>query len=46
MNELPVAAEEDEDEELHPVVVKARRKGVYVLPNLFTLAALFGRHAS
>jgi CDP-diacylglycerol--serine O-phosphatidyltransferase len=42
MNELPVALDEDEDEELHPIVVKARRKGVYVLPNLFTLAALFG----
>ena len=24
------------------VVVKKRRKGIYILPNLFTLAALFG----
>lgn len=42
MNETPSAIDDDEDEELHPVVVRARRKGVYVLPNLFTLAALFG----
>jgi CDP-diacylglycerol--serine O-phosphatidyltransferase len=25
-----------------PVFVRKRRKGIYVLPNLFTLAALFG----
>lgn len=25
-----------------PALVRARRKGIYVLPNLFTLAALFG----
>lgn len=25
-----------------PVVVRKRRKGIYILPNLFTLAALFG----
>ncbi|MDO8654279.1 MAG: CDP-diacylglycerol--serine O-phosphatidyltransferase, partial [Undibacterium sp.] len=24
------------------VVIRKRRKGIYVLPNLFTLAALFG----
>ena len=24
------------------VVVRKRRKGIYILPNLFTLAALFG----
>ena len=24
------------------VLVRKRRKGIYVLPNLFTLAALFG----
>ena len=24
------------------LVVKKRRKGIYILPNLFTLAALFG----
>ena len=26
----------------HDVVVRKRRKGIYILPNLFTLAALFG----
>ena len=32
-----------EDEHLpHGVVVRKRRKGIYILPNLFTLAALFG----
>ena len=25
-----------------PLVVRKRRKGIYILPNLFTLAALFG----
>src|SRR3954464_6623864 len=32
------------DDELPPegVVVRKRRKGIYILPNLFTLAALFG----
>ena len=31
------------DQDQHgPVWVKKRRKGVYILPNLFTLAALFG----
>lgn len=30
-----------EDSGLH-VVVRKRRKGIYILPNLFTLAALFG----
>jgi CDP-diacylglycerol--serine O-phosphatidyltransferase len=25
-----------------PVVIRKRRKGIYILPNLFTLAALFG----
>lgn len=29
-------------EEEVPVVVRNRRKGIYILPNLFTLAALFG----
>ncbi|MGZ5786956.1 MAG: CDP-diacylglycerol--serine O-phosphatidyltransferase, partial [Ramlibacter sp.] len=24
------------------IVVRKRRKGIYILPNLFTLAALFG----
>src|SRR5512133_761906 len=35
----------DESPELTPadgLVVRKRRKGIYVLPNLFTLAALFG----
>ncbi len=27
---------------LPPVMVRKRRKGIYILPNLFTLAALFG----
>src|SRR5437868_3265596 len=34
--------EHDHDETYEPVVVRKRRKGIYVLPNLFTLAALFG----
>jgi len=33
---------ESEFAEGEAVVVKKRRKGIYVLPNLFTLAALFG----
>ena len=37
---------EDESEfvpaDAGPVLVRKRRKGIYVLPNLFTLAALFG----
>ena len=24
------------------IIVRKRRKGIYILPNLFTLAALFG----
>ena len=35
----------DGEEPDHPdeqVVVRKRRKGIYILPNLFTLAALFG----
>ncbi len=28
--------------EVEPVVTRKRRKGIYILPNLFTLAALFG----
>ena len=30
------------DTDVADVVVRKRRKGIYVLPNLFTLAALFG----
>jgi CDP-diacylglycerol--serine O-phosphatidyltransferase len=41
MNDVPVDTEED-DSELPPAQIKRRRKGVYILPNLFTLAALFG----
>ena len=33
---------DDDDDNDMPAVIKRRRKGVYVLPNLFTLAALFG----
>jgi CDP-diacylglycerol--serine O-phosphatidyltransferase len=32
----------DDDMAEHGVVVRKRRKGIYILPNLFTLAALFG----
>jgi CDP-diacylglycerol--serine O-phosphatidyltransferase len=35
-------ADHDDDGDLPPAVIKRRRKGVYILPNLFTLAALFG----
>jgi CDP-diacylglycerol---serine O-phosphatidyltransferase len=30
------------DDEVLPPVLRPRRKGIYILPNLFTLAALFG----
>src|SRR3954451_15962724 len=30
------------DDVPHGIVVRKRRKGIYILPNLFTLAALFG----
>lgn len=33
---------DDEEDEVPSAAVRPRRKGVYVLPNLFTLAALFG----
>ncbi len=36
---VQVEVDEDFDE---PVAVRPRRKGIYILPNLFTLAALFG----
>jgi CDP-diacylglycerol--serine O-phosphatidyltransferase len=32
----------NESNEIDGVVVRKRRKGIYILPNLFTLAALFG----
>ena len=42
MNDLsPVPEDEDDDDDAH-VAPRRRRKGVYILPNLFTLAALFG----
>ena len=37
----PERAETD-DEPDEPVLQRPRRKGIYILPNLFTLAALFG----
>jgi CDP-diacylglycerol--serine O-phosphatidyltransferase len=40
MNDLHDADESDVDLEDAPV--RRRRKGIYILPNLFTLAALFG----
>ena len=40
MNDLsPLPDEDDLDDH---VPARRRRKGVYILPNLFTLAALFG----
>ena len=32
----------NESRDNHGVSVRKRRKGIYILPNLFTLAALFG----
>ena len=32
----------DADDDMEPVEPRRRRKGIYILPNLFTLAALFG----
>lgn len=32
----------DVDDDVEPVEPRRRRKGIYILPNLFTLAALFG----
>jgi CDP-diacylglycerol--serine O-phosphatidyltransferase len=37
---MPVHEEDDGDD--HHATARPRRKGVYILPNLFTLAALFG----
>ena len=51
MNDVPDAfadsepgreLDDEDDSELPPAAIKRRRKGVYILPNLFTLAALFG----
>ena len=41
MNELTPIHEEDDGDDAH-AAPRPRRKGVYILPNLFTLAALFG----
>ena len=41
MNDLSPLPDEDDGDDLH-VAPRRRRKGVYILPNLFTLAALFG----
>lgn len=42
MNDFTPLADDDEDSDGVPMHPRRRRKGVYVLPNLFTLAALFG----
>src|SRR6185369_3074831 len=39
MNDL---AQPQSDEGLEPPPLRPRRKGIYILPNLFTVAALFG----
>ncbi len=41
MNELTPLHEDDDADDVH-VAPRPRRKGLYILPNLFTLAALFG----
>jgi CDP-diacylglycerol--serine O-phosphatidyltransferase len=41
MNDMIPVHDEDGDDDAH-AVRRPRRKGVYILPNLFTLAALFG----
>lgn len=41
MNEAADSAHDDGGHEA-PVALRPRRKGIYILPNLFTLAALFG----
>lgn len=38
----PVPPPDDDDTDVVEVPVRRRRKGIYVLPNLFTLASLFG----
>jgi CDP-diacylglycerol--serine O-phosphatidyltransferase len=39
---MPSSHPDFEDSDLHEAPVRKPRKGLYVLPNLFTLAALFG----
>lgn len=41
MNALPPTPDPDDDVDL-ALPVRPRRKGIYILPNLFTLGALFG----
>jgi len=41
MNEFVPTPEDDDGDDAH-AAPRPRRKGVYILPNLFTLAALFG----
>ena len=41
MNDLTPLTDEDDVDDTH-AATRPRRKGVYILPNLFTLAALFG----
>src|ERR1700712_6128667 len=41
MNDLTPIQEDDDGDDAH-ATPRPRRKGVYILPNLFTLAALFG----
>lgn len=41
MNDLLPVPDDDDGEDAH-AAPRPRRKGVYILPNLFTLAALFG----
>jgi CDP-diacylglycerol---serine O-phosphatidyltransferase len=41
MNDLSPLPDEDDGDDVH-AAPRRRRKGVYILPNLFTLAALFG----
>jgi CDP-diacylglycerol--serine O-phosphatidyltransferase len=40
--EVGLMQNHNESKEIEGVVVRKRRKGIYILPNLFTLAALFG----
>ena len=42
MAELREVVDETAEPDEVPVPVRPRRKGIYILPNLFTLAALFG----
>jgi CDP-diacylglycerol--serine O-phosphatidyltransferase len=39
---MPIDDDDDDDDEALDLLPRPRRKGIYILPNLFTLAALFG----